>query len=246
VLVRWTATAWAEAQSFDRVAADYDRLGELNDNPLIGRWLASLLPAVGGRALDLGCGTGRHAVRMAERFGQVDAVDLSGPMIEVARARRPRPNISYRQANLHDVRGAGHYDFVFSALTLHHVPDLHAALSHIKTLLAPGGRAVVVDMYDIGPDLRWPRRLAQRLVPLRPRLHALAVQQLATNLVRRGPGTAWRIYRLSTRREWLDHRVSDVFFSREELVRCCDELLPGYRLDILGGPRGLGLVWNAA
>jgi len=42
-----------------------------------------LLPAAGGRALDLGCGTGRHAVLLARRFEQVDAIDLSGPMIEI-------------------------------------------------------------------------------------------------------------------------------------------------------------------
>jgi len=246
--MRRTATAWAEAQSFDRVATGLDRLAELNrdQDDLITTWLARLLPPAGRHAIDLGCGTGRHAVLLAGRFAQVDAIDLSGPMIELAKARRNRPNITYLQADLRDAGQAGHYDFVLSMRTLHHVPDLHAALSHIKTLLAPGGRALVVDMYDIGPDLRWPRRLAQRVVPLRPRLHALAMLQLATNVVHRGPGTAWQIYRLTIRREWLDHRVSDVFFSRAELVRCCDELFPGYRLDVLGGPRGLGLVWNAA
>ena len=32
--------------------------------------------------------------------------------------------------------------------------------------------------------------------------------------------------------------------SREELQRCCDELFPGYRLDLPGGPR-VALVWGA-
>ena len=74
----------------------------------------------------------------------------------------------------------------------------------------------------------------------------LAGKAFAMNLVRRGPRTGWQIYRLSIRRAWLDHRVSDRFFSREELIRCCDALFPGYRLDILGGPRGIGLVWDVA
>lgn len=102
----------------------------------------------------------------------------------------------------------------------------------------------MVDSYDIGPDPRWPRRMLHRLVPLRSRLHGMAGLRLAANLPRRGPGAAWEIYRLTTRRAWLDHRVSDRFFSREELIRCCGELFPGYRLDVLGGPRGLGLVWD--
>jgi hypothetical protein len=29
-------------------------------------------------------------------------------------------------------------------------------------------------------------------------------------------------------------------------AQCRDALFPGYRLDILGGPRGIGLVWDAA
>jgi SAM-dependent methyltransferase len=132
---------------------------------------------------------------------------------------------------------------------LHHVPDLRAALSQIKALLAPGGRAVVVDMYPPESALRspqWiPQRKVHRVLPLRPRLHALALRKLGADLVRRGPVTAWEIYRLSTRREWLDHRVTDRFFSREELERSCETLFPGYRCDILGGPRGIGLIWDA-
>jgi hypothetical protein len=48
--------------------------------------------------------------------------------------------------------------------------------------------------------------MVHRLAPRRPRLHALAAQKLSVNLVRRGPATAWELYRLSTRRDWLDHR----------------------------------------
>lgn len=245
--MRRAAIALAEAQSFDRIAGAYDRLGDLNPNELIGSWLESLLPSAGRCALDIGCGTGRHAALLAGRFEQVDAIDLSGPMIDLAIRRRPQPNITYWQADLHDVRGAGRYDFVLSLLTLHHVPDLHAALSHVQTLLAPGGRAALMDLYPPDSDLspqQALRRMVHRAVPLRPRLHAMALQKLSVNLVRRGSATAWEIYRLSTRREWLDHRVTDRFFSRDELERSCQSLFPGYRFDILGGSRGIGLVWD--
>ena len=182
----------AEAQSFDRVAADLDRLAELSRNELISSWLADVLPKVGRYAIDLGCGPGRQAVLLAERFAQVDAVDLSGPMIELARARRPRPNITYLHGDLRQAGQAGHYDLVLCVRTLHHVPDLHAALSHLKRLLAPGGRLVVVDNYPPGSGPGPARRMLHRAVPLRPRLHALALQALAANLIRRGPRTAWR------------------------------------------------------
>jgi len=166
-------------------------------------------------------------------------------MIELAKARRPRPNISYAHADLQDVSGAGRYDFVLSALTLHHVPDLRAALAHIKALVAPGGRLVVADMYESDSPVGWVRGAVRRIVPLRTRLRALAVMSLSRNISKRGPVTAWQIYLLSTRPAWLDHRVSDRFFSRAELERSCEQLLPGYRFDSLGGVRGIGLIWDA-
>jgi SAM-dependent methyltransferase len=83
-----SAAARPAAQSFDRTAAEYDRLGDLSENDSLTSWLVSVLPSAGGRALDLGCGTGRHAVLLAGRFTHVDAIDVSPPMIEIARARR--------------------------------------------------------------------------------------------------------------------------------------------------------------
>lgn len=142
------------AQSFDRTAADYDRLGDLGENEAITSWLVNALPTAGRRAVDLGCGTGRHAVLLAGRFTRVDAIDLSLPMIEIARAKRSRPNLVYQQADLLDAAGCGDYDLVLSVMTLHHVPDLQAALARIKGLLAPGGRMVLVDPYPEESALR--------------------------------------------------------------------------------------------
>lgn len=240
-----SAAARTAAQSFDRTAADYDRLNDLNENDGVRSWLVNALPPAGGRALDLGCGAGRHAVLLAELFAHVDAIDLSLPMIEIARAKRSRPNVAYRQADLLEATGSGAYDLTLSVMTLHHVPDLHAALAHIKGLLAPGGRIVVVDAYPAESALHPARRILHRLVPLRPRLRAMAVLRLGLNLARRGPATSWEIYRLSTRRAWLDHLVSDRFFSRGELNRCCASLFPGCQQKKLGGSL-VGLTWDSA
>lgn len=232
----------AEAQSFDRVAADYDRLGELAwDKNSIGHWLSGVMPVSGRRALDLGCGAGRQSVALAGRFGEVDAIDLSVAMIELARSRRSRPNITYRQADLLDAGGAGRYDFILSVMTLHHVPDLAAALRHIKTLLAPGGRVVLVDAVITRSAA--PRRWLGA-VPLRWRLHGLAICQFGLGLVRRGPVIAWEVYRLSTG-AWLDHRVSDRFVNREEFEQACRAVFPACEVLDLGGRTRSAMIWDA-
>ena len=102
---------------------------------------------------------------------------------------------------------------------------------------------MLVDPYSAESALHPARRVLHRLVPLRPRLHAGAMLRFRANLARHGPATAWEIYRLSTRREWLDHRVSDRFFSREELDQCCADLFPGCQLERLGGTV-IGLTWG--
>jgi SAM-dependent methyltransferase len=233
----------ADAQSFDRVAETYDRLGDLTGDNQAGRWLGGVLPVAGGRALDLGCGAGRHAATLADRFEQVDAVDLSGPMIELARDRRPRPNVTYRQADLHEVDGVGHYDLVLSVLTLHHVPDLRAALTHIKTLLAPGGRALLMDMYP-SERVSVARRALRWILPVRWRLHGLAMHRFILGLLRHGPVAAWEIYRLSTG-AWLDHLASDRFFSREQLEQICRSVFPGCEFRTWAGRRAIAVVWDA-
>jgi ubiquinone/menaquinone biosynthesis C-methylase UbiE len=230
-----------QAQSFDRLAESYDRHGELEQERWenwTGGWVRSVLPESGARALDAGCGTGRHAVILAERFGHVDGVDLSGPMIELAEARRPLPNLRYRRCDLRDLTVADEdrYDFILSILTLHHVPDLHAALSNLKSLLAPGGRLAVMDLYVVG--MQWPHWT------LRGRLHALFVLRLARDLLRRGRATAWEIYRLSTG-PGLDHRVSDRYFRLDELEQSCRALFPGCTIEPLSSDHDFAVVWDA-
>ena len=62
--------------------------------------LVKKLPA--GKALDLACGTGRHAIFLAENGFQVTAVDNSAVGIEIARRRaaEKRVEVDFRLADL--------------------------------------------------------------------------------------------------------------------------------------------------
>ena len=59
-------------------------------HPLVVEYAATLTP---GRALDLACGAGRHALYLAERGWQVTAVDSSQVAIEILRERARKRGI---------------------------------------------------------------------------------------------------------------------------------------------------------
>jgi ubiquinone/menaquinone biosynthesis C-methylase UbiE len=220
-----------DPQSFDRLAERYDRLGELTDDH-VGAWLPSVLPTPvrrTARALDLGCGAGRHAVVLAEHFAQVEAVDLSGAMIRLARLKRARSNISYLESDLRDIDGS--YDFVLSVATLHHVDNLPAALTTIRQLVNPGGRAVLVDTVSPRPaNPRW-------------RLYGNELRKLLRNLARCGAHEAWEIFQLSTG-AWLDHRVSDRYLSREQFEQVYAEVFPDAAFTRVGNAQAM--IWDNA
>jgi SAM-dependent methyltransferase len=220
--------------SFDPIAAVFDRYAEPTGGPL-DDYLLGVLPERGPRAVDLGCGSGRHASLLASRFRQVLGVDVSEPMLAIARGRRAHPNVSYQRRDLRDVRAEtdGRFDLVFSAYALHHVPDLQETLRGIRALLAPRGRVVLVDVVAHRPDV--PRRW----------FAAQAIRTVLTDLAgrRRPPGEALELFRVNVHPAWLDHVTADRFLRRDEFVERYGSVFPGARFHDLYRTRAL--CWDA-
>lgn len=111
----------------------------------------------GARVLELGAGTGRVAVPLAEAGAKVTGVDLSPGMLEVARARAAEAGVSLTlvDADFRSLRLRGRFDVVMAPLgTLQHMEtpeDLVSALEAMARHLAPGGVAVV-DVESPVPD----------------------------------------------------------------------------------------------
>jgi SAM-dependent methyltransferase len=213
-----TPDTLADARSFDHQATQFDRFAELVGGPL-DEFTESQIPDGGGnRAVDLGCGTGRHAAILAGSYRQVLAVDLSAPMLDKAAATRGLPNITYQQRDLRDVQPDrdGTFDLVLSAYALHHVDDLDQALRGIRVLVAPGGRAILVD------------NVHHRASVSRHWLWKEAIRILAGDLIkrRRPSEEAWELFGLNTDPDWLDHLTSDRFLTPEEFTQCYGEVFP--------------------
>jgi malonyl-CoA O-methyltransferase len=98
--------------------------------------------------LDLGCGTGRHALWLAAAGATVTAVDFSEKML--AEARR-KPGSTAIRFLAHDLAEplpfpAGAFDLVVSGLVLEHLRDLDAFFGEVRRVLRADGRAVVSAM----------------------------------------------------------------------------------------------------
>jgi SAM-dependent methyltransferase len=213
-----------DPQSFDAFASAYDVFTSIVDVPAWPR-LASLgVRDGGGRALDAGCGAGRRVVELADHFDEVVGIDLSAPLIELAEARRPRPNVRYAVADLTTFADDDGFDLVYSAAALHHIDPVEPALQHLRSLVRPGGMAVLVDVVDLGlaPWKRWLwRHGANRLTPLRD----------APSYVRRfGWADAVRALRFESSTPWIRHLESDRFLTGAEFERRYLSVFPEGRI----------------
>jgi ubiquinone/menaquinone biosynthesis C-methylase UbiE len=212
----------------------FDRFVELAGGPL-NDYLESVFPEEGERAVDLGCGTGHHVLELASRFRQVLAVDVSPPMLKLARQRRSRPNITYAERDLRQVRADtdGTFDLVLSTHALHHVDDLEQTLHGIRELVAPGGQVVLVDNVA-------PRPAVPRWWFVKQAMRTLAVDLLRR---RRPPGEAWELYRLSVDPAWLGHLTSDRFLTPDQFAQHYGQVFPGAGFTDLYRTRAM--CWNA-
>lgn len=111
------------------------------------REVAALLRRVarrGDRALDLGCGEGRHAIFLAKLGCRVDAVDLEPRALRLAaaEARRAGVRIRFRAANALKLPFSdATFDVVVDYGCFHHVvkPDWKRFVREVRRVLRPGG-----------------------------------------------------------------------------------------------------------
>ena len=74
-------------------------------------------------ALEIGCGAGRMTGALAQRFGQVVAVDVSEAFIQLARQQCRSRNVTWRVSSGRDLQAvtAGQFDVAFSYEVFHYL-----------------------------------------------------------------------------------------------------------------------------
>lgn len=134
----------------------YDRWSEIYDdesNPLVlleEPHISRLLGEVRDLAvLDVGCGTGRHAIRLAREGARVVGLDFSPGMLTKARQKPGAEAVTFIE---HDTSHplpfpAASFDRVLSCLVLDHVGDLAAFFSELRRVCRLDGFVIVSSMH---------------------------------------------------------------------------------------------------
>jgi SAM-dependent methyltransferase len=154
------STEWTDEQFFatgERSVAEDIRtdLGNICQGKLPGEM----------RVLEIGCGVGRMTRALADLFGEVHGVDVSGEMVrQAALALRDRPNAFVYQNNGKDltVVPALPFDFAFSSIVFQHIPSREIVENYVREvhrLLRPGAlfkfQVQGVSTIETKPDDTW-------------------------------------------------------------------------------------------
>jgi ubiquinone/menaquinone biosynthesis C-methylase UbiE len=142
------------------------------ENPMINAEETAVLPILarlaspGCMALDVACGTGRHAKFLADLHCFVTGVDQSPEMLDVARVKVP--DARFEIAGFERLPFANDtYDLAVCALALCHLEDPTSGVGEIARVLKPGGSLVVSDPHPFGA-IEGPQAFYGGIVPGKP------------------------------------------------------------------------------
>ena len=100
-----------------------------------------------GNVLEMAGGTGWWTQRLERTAGHLTVVDASAETLALNGARAVRNDITYEVADLFEWRPSRSYDVVFFSFWLSHIPRTRFGdfWSLVRSCLAPGGRAFLID-----------------------------------------------------------------------------------------------------
>jgi SAM-dependent methyltransferase len=121
-------------------------------------WSSLPDPAVGA---DVGCGSGRWALRVAPRVATLHCIDASAEALVVARRNLAgQRNCTFHHASVDAIPlPPRSMDFVYSLGVLHHIPDTMAAIQSCVRLLKPGAPFLVYLYYALDQRPWWFRAI---------------------------------------------------------------------------------------
>ncbi|MBN6037413.1 bifunctional 2-polyprenyl-6-hydroxyphenol methylase/3-demethylubiquinol 3-O-methyltransferase UbiG [Amycolatopsis sp. 195334CR] len=172
-----------------------------NHNDHYHPYLLRQVPPGARRALDVGCGTGRFARRLAARGLEVDGIDPAAEVVDVATALGGE-GVTYRCGDVTtEELPAREYDFISCLASLHHMP--FSTVARLRDALAPGGVLAVLGCANPSGPRDWLPWLASVPVNLVARAVVATGERLNGGLdpLPTAPIRDWSITMAEIRRE---------------------------------------------
>lgn len=135
----------------------YDSLIDENNDPLqdtpalrayMDKWdgqafFEMLALSSNQKVLEIGCGTGRLAVRVAPVVSSFFGIDISPKTVERAKKYLSFPNVTLICGDFLNYPFDTVFDLIYSSLTFMHIKEKRQAIEKIYSLLSPSGRFVL-------------------------------------------------------------------------------------------------------
>ena len=151
-------------RNFSEVAPRYDFITKVLSFGRDAAWkrtLTSLLPSHESPVcVDLACGTGDIAFLLAGKYprGRIAGVDITEPMLDIARHRNAHPNISFVKQDMGSLEiESESVDIVTGGYALRNAPNLETVIAEISRVLKPRGVAAFLDFSK--PDANIPQKM---------------------------------------------------------------------------------------
>lgn len=143
---------------FDRIAPVYDQLNDLLSLGQHRIWKQMAVkwsqPKSGDTCIDLCCGSGDLALRLARQVGtgHVYGVDFSSSQLAIAKERSqqqyPQPPITWVEADVLNLPFADNYfDAATMGYGLRNVTDIPSCLKQLYRVLKPDAKAAILDFH---------------------------------------------------------------------------------------------------
>jgi ubiquinone/menaquinone biosynthesis C-methylase UbiE len=119
----------------------------------------------GKHLLEIGCGMGFDSVEFLRRGVRVTATDLTPTAVEFTKKHFEVENLEPVEARVENVRKLsfedGTFDAVWARGVLHATGDTREALTEIRRVLKPGGRAIISHFYRRPSWMYWISKLGR-------------------------------------------------------------------------------------
>jgi ubiquinone/menaquinone biosynthesis C-methylase UbiE len=99
------------------------------------------------RVIELGCGTGKNTLWIAEKSRNLLAVDFSEEMMNVARQKISAPHVRFMQADITKQWNFESATLITCSLVLEHIENLDFIFQQVAGTLESGGRFYVCELH---------------------------------------------------------------------------------------------------